>query len=44
MDKDFRWDGRVNGKLMTNMVYNYVIYYHDSHGNNKKYIGTVTVL
>lgn len=43
-DKDFRWDGRVNGKLMTNMVYNYVIYYHDSHGNNKKYIGTVTVL
>jgi gliding motility-associated-like protein len=43
-DKDFRWDGRVNGKLMTNMVFNYVIYYHDSHGNNKKYIGTVTVL
>lgn len=43
-DKDFRWDGRVNGKLMTNMVFNYVIYYHDSHGNNKKYLGTVTVL
>lgn len=43
-DKDFRWDGRVNGKLMTNMVFNYVIYYHDSHGNNKKYVGTVTVL
>ena len=43
-DKDFRWDGRVNGKLMTNMVFNYVIYYHDSHGNNKKFVGTVTVL
>ena len=43
-DKNFKWHGDSNGKIMTNTTYTYVI--HCSNYNGKKYLfkGIVTVL
>ena len=43
-DKNFRWDGRKEGKLMVNVVYNYLIHCTDRNGKPYVYTGSVTVL
>ena len=43
-DKNFRWDGRKDGKLMVNVVYNYLIRCTDRNGKPYVYKGGVTVL
>ena len=43
-DKHFRWDGRKDGKLMVNVVYNYLIRCTDRKGKPYVYKGSVTVL
>ena len=43
-DKNFRWDGRINGKIYFNMVYNYVIFFKDIIGRPYRLRGTITVL
>lgn len=43
-DKNFRWDGRKDGKLMVNVVYNYLIRCTDRNGKPYVYKGSVTVL
>ncbi len=43
-DPHFRWDGTVNGKLLTNTVYTYRITYLDGNDYRRIEKGTVTVL
>lgn len=43
-DKDFRWDGRKDGKLAVNAVYNYILRCTDRKGKPYVYKGSVTVL
>lgn len=43
-DKNFRWDGRINGKIYFNNVYNYVIFCEDIIGRPYILRGTITVL
>ena len=43
-DKNFRWDGRINGKIYFNNVYNYVIFCEDIIGRPYILRGTLTVL
>ncbi|MCR4966034.1 MAG: gliding motility-associated C-terminal domain-containing protein [Bacteroidales bacterium] len=42
--KDFEWDGRVNGKLFVNTVYNYLLKVVDYNGYATMYRGSITVL
>ena len=43
-DKNFQWDGRINGKIYFNNVYNYVIFCEDIIGRPYILRGTLTVL
>lgn len=43
-DKNFRWDGRRDGKLAVGAVYNYLIRCTDRKGKAYVYRGSVTVL
>jgi gliding motility-associated-like protein len=43
-DKDFQWDGRVNGKLYTNCTYNYLIQCTDKLGEKFEFKGSILVL
>ena len=43
-DKGFRWNGEVNGKIITNATYSYVIKYKDFYGDSYIAKGSVTVL
>ena len=43
-DKDFCWDGTVNGKLYTNVTYIYVLRVKDYNGKSSMFKGTVLVL
>lgn len=43
-DKNFRWDGSVNGKVFPNNIYNYVIHLKDIYGKPRFYQGTIIVL
>lgn len=43
-DKNFVWDGRKDGKLMVNAVYNYIINCTDHNGKPYVFKGSVTVL
>ena len=43
-DKHFRWDGRNDGKLMVNVVYNYLIRCTDHRGKPYVFTGNITVL
>lgn len=43
-DKNFRWNGEVNGKIYFNNVYNYSIICHDTIGRPYILKGTITVL
>ncbi|MBO4488626.1 MAG: gliding motility-associated C-terminal domain-containing protein, partial [Bacteroidales bacterium] len=42
--KEFQWDGTVKGKLMSNVVYNYVMYYTNREGRPFVKKGSITVL
>mgnify|MGYP002522901852 CR=1 FL=1 len=43
-DKNFRWDGRINGTIYFNVVYNYMIFFEDIIGRPYILSGTITVL
>lgn len=43
-DPHFKWDGKVNSKLFTNVLYNYVIKYHTRLGDEKVLKGSLWVL
>lgn len=43
-DKNFRWDGTKDGKLMVNAVYSYVLRCTDRNGKAYTFTGSVTVL
>lgn len=43
-DPDFQWDGRQNGDLIPDMIYNYYIRLTDPKGEKRSYKGIVTVL
>ena len=43
-DKDFRWDGSVNGQLYTNVVYNYTICFKDKYGERFMRKGMIVVI
>ena len=43
-DKFFKWDGKCNGKLYKNVVYNYIIRCTDYRGVEYAYQGSVVVL
>ena len=42
--KDFEWDGRVNGKLYVNAVYNYILKVVDYNDYATMFKGSITVL
>ncbi|MBO7491922.1 MAG: gliding motility-associated C-terminal domain-containing protein [Bacteroidales bacterium] len=42
--KDFEWDGRVNGKLYVNTVYNYILKVVDYNDYATMFRGSITVL
>jgi len=41
---NLRWDGRVNGKIMYNQTFNYILYITDFNGDIKRYKGSLLVL
>ena len=43
-DKNFRWDGSINGKIYFNVVYRYLIFCEDIIGRPYILKGTITVL
>ena len=43
-NKDFEWDGRVNGKLYVNTVYNYILKVVDYNDYATMFRGSITVL
>ncbi len=43
-DKNFRWDGSVQGRMATNVIYNYLIVCADRNGHRYIYKGSITVL
>jgi len=43
-DKNFRWDGRINGKIFFNVVYNYLIFFEDIIGRPYILRGSITIL
>ena len=43
-DKNFRWNGAINGKIFYGVVYNYLIRYHDNIGRPFYLRGIITVL
>ena len=43
-DKNFRWDGRKNGQLTVDIVYNYLVRCTDRNGKAYLFRGSVTVL
>lgn len=43
-DKNFRWNGEVNGKLAVGWVFQYIIRCTDANGKPYLFTGTVTVL
>jgi len=43
-DKDFRWDGRIEGKMSVSAIYNYLIRCTDHQGKAHTFTGTITVL
>jgi len=43
-DKNFRWDGRINGTIYFNVVYNYMIFFEDIIGRPYILSGTIIVL
>ena len=43
-DKNFQWDGRINGKIYFNVVYRYLIFCEDIIGRPYILKGTITVL
>ena len=43
-DKNFKWNGEVNGQTPNNIIYNYVIQCSDILGNKKIFKGSITVL
>ena len=43
-DKNFRWDGRRDGKLVVGAVYNYLIRCTNRDGKAYVYRGSVTVM
>lgn len=43
-DKNFRWDGRINGKIYFNVVYRYLIFCEDIIGRPYILKGTITIL
>ena len=43
-DKNFCWNGEVNGKLAVGSVFNYIIRYTDTYGKPHLLTGSVTVL
>ena len=43
-DKNFRWNGEVNGKLPVGSVFNYVIRCTDANGKPFVFAGSLTVL
>ena len=43
-DKNFRWDGSINGKIYFNVVYRYLIFFEDIIGRPYILKGTITVL
>ncbi len=44
LDKNFKWDGTVNGQIYPNNVYNYIIRLTDKVGRRLSYYGSVVVL
>ena len=43
-DKNFRWDGRKEGQLTVDVVYNYLVHCTDRNGKAYLFRGSVTVL
>ncbi|MBR4135871.1 MAG: gliding motility-associated C-terminal domain-containing protein [Bacteroidales bacterium] len=43
-DKQFRWDGTVNGKLMRDNIYSYIIRCTNPNGRPLLFKGTITIL
>ena len=43
-DKNFRWNGKINGEIYCNVVYNYLIRYCDKNGRPCNRRGIITVL
>lgn len=43
-DKDFIWEGKIDGKIMHNSVYTYVIYCTKHNGKKLIFKGNITVL
>jgi gliding motility-associated-like protein len=43
-DKNFKWDGSVNGKIYMNNVYNYIIRLTDRNMRRRFYNGSITVV
>ena len=43
-DKNFRWNGHVNGKITIDTIYLYMIKYRDLSGKPGTIRGTITVL
>lgn len=43
-DKNFRWNGSINGKIYFNVVYRYLIFFEDIIGRPYILKGTITVL
>ena len=44
VDKDFRWDGRVRGQLLQNVIYTYVMTYTNQENKKIQKKGTILVL
>ncbi len=44
IDKDFQWDGRVQGKLLQNVIYTYVMNYINQENQPVQKKGTILVL
>ena len=43
-DKNFKWDGTVNGQIFPNNIYNYIIRLTDKNGRKQFYKGFITTL
>lgn len=44
IDKDFKWDGRVKGRLLQNVIYTYAIKYRNQDNQEVLLKGTILVL
>ena len=43
-DKNFRWNGNCNGKIMTNNTFTYIIHYTKYNGKDFYVTGIITII